>query len=509
MEGMRHIFRSGHLLSTAALLIGFASHLWGQTFVWQLPPSDYTQIEGLGTELLRVYKGSRFGILRTDGSEVAPVEFDEMTGFYDHKALLLRTEGGKGRIGGYLTDTGRYVPFHQPFYTLNGQAFYSDGMLSVADDRGRLGYINESGIAVVGFNGRYTRIKPYTEGYAVVFEGKRYSLIDKDGDPAKFIIGFGEVQGGTNVCKGAAIIWDTDGKFYRYQTSTRECKSTSKQRDLQLDYLYCFSSLSGRSKEIPYTHLSAGAAENIFSLLPGGKYGVRMGEREVLPGQFSAVKALSDHLYVVTLDGRQGLLRLVDGESPFQLDVPRKEVSYKAGGMAQCLFGLRLPEAWKAKPMEISVRNTATGLEEKVERKDGAYSFAVQPQGREQMYAVTVRSENLVVLEEDLTYVFKRQETSLRVSIAVSGDIANKDDQIPVTATITNPSDEAVTATVHMTGSETFVEKHATVTIAAGGVERVHSYFHVTKDVQNQSVQVTTSKGGSATRTGLKFESYY
>ena len=167
------------------------------------------------------------------------------------------------------------------------------------------------------------------------------------------------------------------------------------------------------------------------------------------------------------------------------------------------------PGIWQTKAVEFAVMDLLTGQIQDGTLKDGIYSFAVRPQGSEQTFIVKARSENLLLLDEPVTFTFKRQDTSLKVSISISGEIANKDDQVPVTAVITNPSDEAVTTTVHMTGSETFVEKHATVTIAAGATERVHSYFHVTKDVNNQSVHVTTSKGGSSSRTGLKFESYY
>lgn len=508
---MKSLFNNYHIktILTSIVAILMSSMSWGQTFVWQIAPSEYTQIQGLGTGLLRVYKGSRFGIVRTDGTEVVPVEFDEMTGFYDHKSLLLKTEGGKQRIGGYLTDTGDYVPFQQAFFVLKGQAFYSDGMLSVADERGRLGYVNESGVAVVGFDGKYTKIKPYTEGHATVFEGKRYHLIDKDGYQAKFIIGFGEVQGGTNVCMGAATIWDTDGKFYRYNTHTRECVSVSKQRDLQLDYLYCFSSLSGRKKEIPYTQLSSGTFESVFSKMQNGKFGVQVDGHQVLPGQFSNVTPVSDELYVVTVGEKQGLLRVDRGGAPFRLEIPKTEIAYKAGGSAMCRIQFIQPGIWQSKAVELAVMDLLTGQIQEGTWKDGIYSFAVRPQGPEQTFVVKARSEELLLLDEPVTFTFKRQDTSLKVSISINGEIANKDDQVPVTAVITNPSDEAVTTTVHMTGSETFVEKHATVTIAAGGTERVHSYFHVTKDVNNQSVHVTTSKGGSSSRTGLKFESYY
>lgn len=494
--------------STFVVLLIWSSVMWGQSFVWQIPLSDYTQVKALTQDLLQVFRGSRFGIIRIDGTEVAPVEYDEMVGFYEHKALLLKNESSKQRIGGYLTDAGRFVAFQQAYYTLNGQAFFSDGMLSVADVQGRLGYVNESGILVLGFNGKYTRIKPFSEGHAAVFEGKHYKLIDKEGDEAQFIIGFGEVQGGTNVCNGSAIIWDTDGRFYSYQTSNQQCSRIGKQKNLQLDYLYCFAGISGRSKNVPLVELAYSFKSDIFKMMPNGMYGVNENGHQVLPGQFSSVSALSDELFIVCLGGKYGVLRKVSGGGIFQLRVPQIEITYKAGNNAQCDFELLKPEAWIAKDLNVSIRNTATGESQEGNLQNGFYRFKYQPHSAEQSFDIRVYSEGLLLLDESIAYRFKRVDPTLKVRIDIAGDIANKDNQIPVTAIISNPSDESVTATIHMTGSSTFVEKHLTVTIPAGGTERVHSCFHITKDVKNQSVQVTTSKGGSASRTGLNFESY-
>lgn len=503
----------GRKSCVANLLWGFAlailpSIAWGQAFVWQLPPADYTLIQALGDDFFQIYKGNSFGIIRADGTEIVPIEYDEITGFYEHKALILRTENGKKRIGGYLTDEGDFVFFKQAFYTLNGQAYYSDGLLSVSDDRGRLGYINESGVAAVGFNSSFTKIKPFSYGYAAVFEGNKYSLINKEGEKVKFIIGFGEVQGGTNVYNGVAIIWDTDGNFYSYNVSDNQCNSIRKPTNLRLDYLYCLASISGRPQAVPYVQLPIGEKGISASMMPNGLYGFKIDNQQVLPGQFSSATSLTSNLYAVKLNGKMGILRLIEDGRPFQLNLSKKDISYSAGGKAECEFYIQKPESWISENLEVSVIDDGTGQEMKAVTEGQSYRFDVYPKNKKQSFFVRVSSEGLLLLEERATYTFNRIDPTLRISIAVASDIANKDNQIPVTAIISNPSEEAVTATVHLTGSSAFVEKHTTLTIPAKGSERIQSCFVIMKDESNQFVKVTTSKGGSATKSGLNFESY-
>ena len=142
-----------------------------QSIVWQLKPGNYSDIVRFGPDLYQVTKDGNIGIIHSDGSIVVPVECDEITGFYEHKALVLGSQTdaeGNKRILGYLTDKGQYVPFSATFYTLEGLAFYSDDMLPVNDAKGRRGYLDEKGIPVLGFKGKWSAIAPFTEGYAVV-----------------------------------------------------------------------------------------------------------------------------------------------------------------------------------------------------------------------------------------------------------------------------------------------------------------------------------------------------
>ena len=248
------------------LLILLSLGTTAQTIVWQLKPTDYSGIERFGPDLYQVKKDGKIGLIRSDGSVVIPIGYTEMTGFYEHKALVLNDESdsdGNPRILGYLTDEGRYVQFSSSYFSLKGLAFYSDGMLPVNDAKGRRGYLDERGSSVLGFDGKWSSIMPFTEGHAVVFTGKKgdlkYHLIDKDGNYARFLLGNGiELYGGKNVYNGKAMVWDTNGKFYNYDVLTGKCSSSKQPANKQNDYLYCFIDITGRGKTAPYNTFPVG-----------------------------------------------------------------------------------------------------------------------------------------------------------------------------------------------------------------------------------------------------------
>ena len=487
---------------------------YAQSIIWQLPPTDYDNIEPFGEQLYQVSQKGKIGLIKADGTQVIPVEYEEITKFYEDKALVLRNEQGKTLIGGYLTSQGTFISFTKKYYTLKGQVFYSDGMLSVANERGLVGYLDERGSEAIGFDGSFDIIKPFTEGYASVFKKKgkerKYSLIDKNGEKTRFRIRLGEIYGGTNVFHGKAIIWDTEGKLYTYETSTATCTELKKEiTDTSQDYLFCFSIVSGRNRDIPFTTLPIGEASLSPTLGENGLYGYSIESKEIIPPQFSSASAFTNNIAIVTLNGKKGLIRYVEDGAQFSLTVPQPTINYYAGKDVECTFNLSVPTVWEGRNLDVNIKDANSAAPMVGVYRQGTYTFRLKPQESSKRIQVAVNADGLNLWNGEAAYAFKKIEINLHVNITIAGDIANKDDQIPVTANITNPGGESVTAIVHMTGSDTFVEKHPTVTIPAGGSVAVHSYFHVTKDVSNQSVQVTTSKGGSASRSNLKFESYY
>lgn len=480
-----------------------------QSIVWQLKPTDYSDITRFGPNLYQVEKGGKMGLIHSDGSEVIPVSYDRITDFYEGRALVIANDNGKERVLGYLSDKGIYTSFSSKYYTLAGQAFYSDGMLSVSDSNGKPGYLDENGTAVLGFDGSWTKIKPFTEGYASVFKKDKYSLIDKDGRPVRFIIGVGAVYGGCNVNNGKALIWDENGKFYQYDVQTEKCSSAKKPSQTQFDYLYCFMSISNRGKQPPYYSFPSGK-KGLMPVSAGSQFGYSKNGKVILPAQFDKAGEFEDGVAIVKLKGKSGILRYVEDGSDFIVSVPKSHHEYFQGKRVDCSFSLQTPEVWKNKNLEVVVTDSESGEIISTTGDSNMYSFGIIPQTSSRLYNVSVASEGLQLWSGKASYTFKKkEEQNLRVSLAVNSNKADENDKVYVYATITNPGSESVTATVSMSGSSSFNSISKTVTISAGASTQIGSYFKIQHTIKDQHVEVRTSKGGHASKTGLTLMGFY
>lgn len=384
-----------------------ALHVAAQTAVWQLPPSNYEAISRLNTNLYRVEHNGKVGLIRADGTVVAAVENDDIGLFYEHLALVTRNDGTGERVSGCLTDDGKYYNFSERYYTLAGQKFFSDGLLSVSDANGKVGYIDLHGNKALGFDGKYDRIKPFVEGHAAVFKNKKYHLIDKAGTLTHFQFkGVGEVYGGTNVHQGLAYVWDGDGKFYSFDVNQGDyCQKVKLASDKPTyDYLYCFSIVSGRSKTVPFRQLNTSGTPGLSATQFDGAWGYRSPDnRVVLPGQFDEAGQFEDGYAVVTLQGRKGILRYIDGNG-FSAAAPAGTVDFYDDDAVTLRFDLSVPQAWQGKVLQVEVRDAA-GTQLTCSNGSGFYTFAVHPNATANLdYQLTIRGEGLKLYTAGLSY---------------------------------------------------------------------------------------------------------
>lgn len=381
-----------------------------QTVVWQMKPADYNSIERINSNLYKVTRNGKIGLINADGTIVADAVNDNLSDYYEHKALLTVNDGSGERVSGCLTDDGRYFAFSEKYYTLNGQKFFSDGVLSVSDARKQVGYIDESGTAVVGFDGKYDKIKPFVEGHAAVFKNKKYFLIDKNGVTARFKFdGVGEVYGGTNACNGKVYIWDTGGAGYTYDIATpdKTCKRMKLPSNTSFDYLYRFSAVSGKSKEVPFVNEIRKGTAGLNPVVINGQYGFKTETGTILPCQLTSATPFEDNYSVASIDGGIGILRYVDGEG-FAVSSPTESKNFFAGEKVKCTFTLNTPTVWRGKELHVVVKDE-NGSSIATSNVVNTYSFEITPsQSGTKEYIIAVYSERLKLYAGSISYKFVR-----------------------------------------------------------------------------------------------------
>ncbi len=389
-----------------------------QTVVWQMPPTDYTGIDRISNTLFKVVRNGKIGLINADGTMVAPVVNDNISDCYEHKAIMTSNDGHGERITGCLTDEGIYYSYETKYYTLNGQKFFSDGVISVADESGRLGYIDEKGNRIVGFDGKYSRIKPFTEGHAAVMKNKKYILINKDGDEMRFVYSKGvgaAIAGCTNVFNGKAYVYDeyggSDRSYFIYDAVRKsDLEKTGRVKNTAMDYLYCYQSISGRSKEIPFEKMKPySGRKGLAATQSNGMYGYMSGGSLIVPCQFSSASQFEDGLSIVTVNGQMGILKFVDGAS-FDVTVPMIKHDFYTGNSVSCVFNLSVPGIWQGKNIDVILKDM-NGSTISTTNSSGAYTFSVRPSASgQQEYAVAINGEGIRLYECKINYIFNIKE---------------------------------------------------------------------------------------------------
>jgi hypothetical protein len=472
-----------------------------QTIYWQLQPREYSSIERIGKGLYKVVSGNKVGVINRLGEMVVPIEYDGVEPFYEDLAPVINKEGTREVIVGVLEKSGRFNRFNDKYYAIANQKFYSEGLLTVSDNRRKLGYINSLGERICGFESNISYVKPFVEGYAAIFRGKNlYQLITPQGEACQIVLGISEIYGGTNMYNGKAVVWDTNGKVFEYSPATRQVNRIKQPSSMDYDYLFRFKAITKMSDKIPYQEVEGGNV-GLSPSIENGKYGFG----SLLPAQFSSATPFVDDISIVQFNGKYGLLRYSASSSPVSVSVEKPELTYRPSQKANCQFKLYIPQEWNSSDLQVSVSDSSNGENINASNRNGLCTFEVAPNGKSQSFGIEVRSGQLTLWKGNVNYTFKKVDPikNTNVTLRLINDKANSDDKCLVECTIANPNDDELTTVVILNGSNGFESKTQTVKIAPHSSVKVSSYFLVKKIMQNQSVTVTTDKGGSAKLTGL------
>jgi hypothetical protein len=128
-----------------------------------------------------VSKDDKFGIIDGQGRVIVPLEYDEISAFYEDGMVLVQKNGGKwsNRKYGYINLDGELVIPLQYRWAKD----FSEGLAAVENDKGLVGYIDTQGNLAIPF--RYINGEPFKNGRAVVranIYGGPYGAIDTKGN---------------------------------------------------------------------------------------------------------------------------------------------------------------------------------------------------------------------------------------------------------------------------------------------------------------------------------------
>lgn len=488
---------------------------FAQNISWVVTPGTYDRITTCGANLYEVAKGTRVGVIDNAGREIVPVECKEITGFHEGYALALADEGGQHRLLGILSDSGDYAYVgDERYYTMERQEFVSEGFLTVRDGGGNAGYMNTRGVVEHIFQGA-GMAAPFSEGYAAVWIADDYHLFNKRFKEVEILLTTNsELEGGTNVYKGEAVVW-AGGKSYKYNVATGDCRKC-KVRDEDLDYLLCYSELTGRPQKAPLDVFSM-PTSLVKPVLENGKYGYGRNGVSLLSCQLDKASEVYGEVAIVSLGGKTGMLRMLPYDGSFGVATSTPEFEYWKGEAKELKhsFSVTLPAGWQDADLDVRVTN-GDGARVAVEGKDGVYTFSTQELTGQVAYQVEIGYEGLKLWDGQFScnYTSKKRpvpvpddrrpdpvpvsQYPLSVSVQMKNTMADKNGRCYVVATISNPNGKDVSTNVTFSGSELLNKSSYSIKVPAKGSRTVETFFTVKKVAKGQSVTVTSSAGGRA-----------
>lgn len=496
-----------------SLTFAFAG-AFAQTVDWLVLP-QYSEIKYFGPQMYKVTKNSKVGLIGSDGTTIIPAEYDAINLFYEGRAVFVNKSSHGWKIMGVVSDNGIVKYAKGNYYLLKDYMFFSEGFITVRDENGRYGYLNEN--CQPAFDFIDDEVRPFSEGFAAIGDGDTFHWINTSGEQIlPRLRNGGTPYGGTNFYDGRAYLWDEEGVIFELGADGKDRKlpKDSQTDHFVLDYLYRVGSEYG--EKVNYSSYEPSYSSQWMPDNKNGKWTYLSSNGKPLsPFQYDEVQRFSDGSAVASVDGNYGLLHIVQDNSTFSTRNVKSNHIFSAGSICNCEFQLSVPEKWRNQPVTVLLTDEETGNQIAIENKGkNNYAFAYKPSSsnikENKDFKVEVKNNGIQLWQGQESFTFV-QRTKLSSSIRVNNADANSNDRCLVTATIKNPSSIDVTTTVTLSGGGNkarFENKTVTITIPAHSSRSITSNFLVRNVELNGWCAVSTTDGTSAKRNNLELKPF-
>lgn len=406
----------------------FAINGLAQSVEWALYPNNYEGIQCIGKNLFKVTQQD--GLLTisspdANGRIESVTSCDEITPFYMNWALLIKHEEEKRRVVGSISLEGTCNLFKAVYYTLTNQEFYSEGLLTVENDKGEKVYVDYQGNEIINTGKKYSRIKPFSEGFAVVLNNKKSSYINQAGQILQIrssLLNNVELIRVMNFYQGRALMMGKNKDYFICDVEGNGEKLSQKPEsmDKNEDFLYRYVSNSEDVlKTPPYDPVYKGEMNTMVKLNVEGKgkntrygYTIAKDDKTMLPCQFSLAEPFIDGFAIVKkTDGNRGILHLLpDAITEFNVSAVDQTIQFdKPVEPITCQFTIS-PVDWRGSQIQAQL-SEHDGVEVRSEG-NGLFSFVYYPreQNSQKTFKICLLSEGILLATHSITIEFKKKE---------------------------------------------------------------------------------------------------
>lgn len=475
---------------------------------WSISP-NYQELKRYYGDMYLFQNSGKWGIVKAGDNILLQANYDFITPFVNGYALIGSKEGSRLLLEGILGEDGNINLLNDKFYLPGNYQYVSEDKLVVSNKSGKFGYINPSGNVVVKC--QFDNALPFKEGYAPVKQGSYMKFItenyDRNASRNMLVVDFhyGEMTAAGCFSNGLApIAYNTD-----YALINTNGQKVRKIKEADFKQTCKTNNAAPSSKSPSYT-----TSSNYVEYSENGKYGLKQGDNIIISPQFDSFREkYSDGGVLVSLNGKQGLLRISDGEVSIQSKVngvisSELEVDRK-GYIQPITFECSVPGNLNNFRILLDEGNgQLTDKTSAFNRSGNTFSLSIAPtiikNAENCETRIVVENAGIILADErqhfSITYPIKLRVSAPGPSLAR----ANEHDIATVSSTIYNDSNKPVTVTATWSNG-----KISSVSIPANGKRTVSTTFDVPNDF-SKTVSISLSTGERASSPNpISFKTFF
>jgi hypothetical protein len=490
----------------------------GATTVKWLAQPEYDAISYYSNDIFKCKKDGKYQLIDLDGKSLLPFMADSITDFCEGYALVLDFLDEKDHakktnnfismeIKGYLSEKDhRFIRVDGNFRTIF-YSYFSEGLLAVADSKGKLGYLDTNGNLFIRCH--YKSARPFIKGWASVMpDSKKKEVtyyIDKYENPLRVQFHDGVLHQASSFNENGEALVSYENDFAVINTKGNFVKNfyvgdNNTNPIRRHDFAFDESGID----VAPSINEKPNFTSEIFAIKANKLFGYKMRSDTILKPQLSYAGKFADDCAIAARDGKFGILTLVDGS--FSSNIDNTTISFTESETAKANYSLTIPQGLDDSRLTVKFDNGNGKLKTLGMGEYHYYTFTPQVTGADKSCIIRaeVSMDGLILWEDKITLgvqtVKPVEVSSLEVTYPRrTSERADSNDRLSVRSMITN-ADEPVDATVSFTtspliGKNRIVSKTEFDASLDSGQKKTFSITFEVKEKEDVWVTVTIKDG--------------
>lgn len=469
--------------------------------VWDIMPK-YEKLNRYYGNIYAFQQNGKWGLVQSGNIEIISASCDFITPFTNGYALAGINAGNKYLLEYIVDEDGSVLTLTDKYYLPASNQYVSEGKLAVVNKNGKYGYISPDGRTIIKC--QFDNALPFKEGWAPVKQGNYIKFISEnfDKNPSQSILPvdfhYGEMTLSSCFSNGKAVVaYNKD-----FALIGKNGQKIKKLNETEFKQLY---KKNNASSDIPNDSFKEASLYSIIT--QDGKCGLKEGEMVVLIPQFDSFpKQFSDGTVLTMVNGKYGLLKIMDGDIIATTSCNELDVDWK-GNISSASINYNIPSPLSNLKLLIDLGDGQYKDFSSQQSQNGANGtlsiIPIAPKNAEScVIRGVVENDGVILANFEKSFVLN-YPIKLRVSPPGPSEIqANENDMATFSSTIFNDSNKRRTITATWSTGKT-----VTVVIPAHGSKTIYDSVCVSSNF-DRDISVVLSSGERVHAT-IKFKTFF